>query len=343
LLLTHALIALHAPAASVRIATVLLGVISVWLLYRIVRVCSGREAALVAAGCAALMPSLLFYDTMLRMYALFDALALGSFLVLAGLYCADSLAVGRRRMLWAAWVVLTVAMWYVLYLGFFVTAAQLLFAAVVRRDGLVRSVAGAASAFCLWSPQLPTFLFQAPRGGLAFPGYEHHQAAALAELPGQATIAVQLHGAGATVAVASVIAWLWLIAALVLARRAHATAFVTWLGVPAALTLLYGISFHKLLYTDRYYLTLAYALAAWTGVAAMWLWQRSPPRWLRAAMASAGRWPGRLGPDPRRARAGPRLGGRSPRSGADAARGAGPLDGRGLVVPADGLPECLHG
>ena len=35
--------------------------------------------------------------------------------------------------------------------------------------------------------------------------------------------------------------------------------------MPALLTFLYGVATHKLLYLDRYYIFLAYALAAWTG------------------------------------------------------------------------------
>jgi hypothetical protein len=170
---------------------------------------------------------------------------------------------------------LCAALWYTQYLGFFVVGAQLLYAAVMRRDGLVRSLTGAAAAFALWLPQLTTFMHQLPSGGLAFPFYAQHQLAALYELVGQATIAVQTHGAAFFVAWTSLVGWCWLLAALIIALPGNGRALSMWLGVPSAATLAYGAIAHKLLYTDRYYLLLAYALCAVTGVAAQRLRARA--------------------------------------------------------------------
>lgn len=301
--MTHALVVAGAPDLALRATMAAFGVASVALLYWIVRLWHGEDAAVIAAFCAAVMPSLIYYDPMIRMYAPFDAVALGSFLVLSVLYTRDNLSLRARRTLWVAWAACGILLLYLLYLGFLVIAAQLLFAALIRRDGLVRSLAGAAATVGLWLPQLGTFLYQLPRGGLAFPQYEHHQLPALFELVGQATIAVQTHGAGSLVAIASVAAWLWLIGALALAWPNNRRSLLLWLGAPAALTLAYGIAGQKLLYTDRYYLLLAYALCACTGVAAVRLWERTganlarrAPLWLAAAALAGISFAYALGP-----------------------------------------------
>jgi uncharacterized membrane protein len=267
--LTHLLVAMNAPDAVLRVLAAFLGILSVVVLYAIVRIWHDENAALVAALCAAVMPSLIYYDITIRMYGLFDALALASFLVLSCLYARDDLPAGTRRALWTLWALLCAALWYTQYLGLIVVGVQLLYAALVRREGLVRSLAGGAAAFALWLPQLATFLHQLPSGGVAFPFYAQHQLAALYELVGQATIAVQTHGAAYFVAWTSLIGWCWLAAALIIALPGNGRALSMWLGLPAAVTFLYSAVAHKLLYTDRYYLLLAYALCALTGVAAV--------------------------------------------------------------------------
>jgi len=220
------------------------------------------------------------------MYALFDALALASFLILSWLYTRDDLPVTQRRLLWVGWGLTCALLWYTLYLGFIIVAAELLYALVMRRDGLTRSLVAAGAAFVVWSTQLATFLYQLPHGGLAFPGYAHHQLAALYELIGQSTIAVQTHGAAYFVAWTSAIGWAWLLAACIVALPGNARSLCLWLGAPAALTLVYGTVAHKLLYTDRYYLLLAYALCALTGIAVVRLAQGSQlgalPGWVAA-------------------------------------------------------------
>ena len=290
-LLLHALSALSIPDIAIRLLMVSLGVACVALLYGIVRMWHGERAALIAAFCTAVMPSLIFYDVTIRMYALFDALALGSFAILSLLYTHDALPVAQRRLLWTAWGLTVTLLWYTQYLGFIVVAAQLLFALAARRDGLVRSLAGAACAFAAWLPQLGTFVHQLPNGGVAFPGYAEHQLSAFYELVGQSTIAVQTHGAAYFVAWTSLIAWLWLGAALVLALPGNGRALPVWLCAPAALTLVYGALAHKLLYVDRYYLLLAFGLCALTGIALDRLYARqrigSAPAWVAAAALGA--------------------------------------------------------
>jgi len=271
LVLTHALFSIGARDIALRSLMVVFGLAGVALLFAIVRLWHDERAASIAALCAALMPSLIFYDTVIRMYALFDALALASFALLSLLYVRADLTIGQRRLLWSAWVAVTALLWYTQYLGFIVTAAQLLYAAVLRRDGLVRSLAGCAAAIGLFAPQVHALREQLPVGGLAFPFYASHQLQALFELVGQATIAVQTHGGGGWVIAASVVAWLWLIMDATLAARAKPQSLAVWLLAPAALTLLVGWIAHKLLYADRYYLVLAYGLCACAGVATVQL------------------------------------------------------------------------
>jgi uncharacterized membrane protein len=268
LFIIHALEMVHAPDVVIRLVMALLGVISVVLLYAIVRLWHGTGPALIAAFCAAVMPSLIFYDITIRMWVIFDLLALATFFVLSSLCVRDDLPVTLRRRSWVIWTLLCAALWYTQYLGFVVVAAQILYAAFARRDALVRMLAGAAFAFVLWLPQLPTFLYQLPAGGLAFPSYAGHVVAALYELVGQATIAVQSHGDTYFVAWTSALAWFWLLATLAVALVGNARSLDVWLAAPAALTLLYGLVAHKLLYIDREYLLLAYALCALTGITA---------------------------------------------------------------------------
>ncbi len=267
LLVTHALHSVGVADVGMRIIMAALGVAAVGMFYGIVRAWHGEHVALVAAAFAAFMPSLIFYDSMIRMYAPFDAFAVATFLLLSFLYTRKDLTVAQRRALWCGWALACGAMIQTLYLGFFVIAAQLAYAALMRRDGLARSLVGAAIACLAWLPQLPTFLNQLPRGGLAFPFYAQHQLAALFELPGQATIAVQTHGAGLVVVLASIFAWAWIAISVAAGLRGNGASLALWMGVPALVTLAYSAIAHKLLYTDRYYLLFAYALCALTGVA----------------------------------------------------------------------------
>ena len=286
-LVLHALELAHVPDLALRLLAALLGVACVALLFAIVRLWHGERAALIAAFCAAVMPSLIFYDITIRMYGLFDCLALAGFWWLSVLYAHDDLRVSWRRLAWVGWAACATALLYTQYLGFAVLAAQLIYAAAVRRDGFVRSAAGAAVAIGLWLPQLATFLHQLPAGGLAFPGYEHHELQALFELAGQVTIGVQTHGAASFAVPTAIVAWCWLIAAFALAAPGNARALTVWLFVPGLATLVYGLVAHKLLYVDRYYLLCAFGLCALTGIAVDRLRSRSkmsaPSAWIAGA------------------------------------------------------------
>jgi len=267
LIVTHVLAAWHLPDGAFRLLAAAVGVLAVALFYLLVRAWHGDGVAAVAAAGAAVLPSLVFYDTMIRMYGLFDAFALGSFLSLSILYTRDDLRASVRRLLWCVWAVLCAACIATLYLGFLVIAAQLLYTAVLRREHLLKASLGAAAAVLVWSPQLPTFLDQLPRGGLAFPFYAQHLAATILELFGQATIAPQTTGAGVIAIAAGILAWLWVAFALWFGIGGNGRSLALWLGVTGVLTFAYSIIAHKLLYTDRYYLLFAYALCCLTALA----------------------------------------------------------------------------
>jgi uncharacterized membrane protein len=276
LIVSHALAAIHLPDRGFRVLAALLGVVSVWLCFHVVRAWHGEPAASIAAGLAAFMPSMVFYDTMIRMYAPFDALALATFLALSILYTREDLKPASRRLWWCAWALLCAACIATLYLGFFVIAAQLAYTAIFRRDAGVKAASGAAAAIVLWLPQLPTFIAQLPRGGLAFPFYAQHELATILELPGQATLAPQTIGAGTGPILVAIFVWLWIVCALAFGLRGQARSLGLWLAAPGVLTLAYSLAAHKLLYTDRYYLLSAYALCCLSALAFVRLFEHRP-------------------------------------------------------------------
>ncbi len=286
LFLLRPLVALHAPDVVLRILMAALGTLSVWLLMRLLEVWRFDAAAVIAAGVtAALMPSLIFYDSMIRMYAPFDAVVLASYLLLSIVLTADGLSVSTRRWLWIGWAACLAASIWLLYLGFFFIAAQLIFVGIVRRDALGRALAGAAAAVLVWLPQLATFAHQSPRGGLAFAQLLGNVPQAIALLAVQATVAP--FAQGLQLYALAVIVWVvaaWAFAMTV--RRARGTV-IPYLALPAVLTVAASVATHKALYLDRYYLIAAYALCAWLGVAAAALLRDR--RWFaRIAVAAAG-------------------------------------------------------
>lgn len=274
-LFLSALLALHQSDLAIRVRMAVMGTISVVLLMQIM-VAWRRDATevLTAGICAALMPSLIFYDGMVRMYAPFDALVLCSFLLLSVLSANDDLTPLRRRVLWVAWTACLAASIWLLYLGFFMIAAQLTYLAVARRDGLARGLAGAAAAVALWMPQWPTFAHQMPQGGLAFTQLLADVPAAVGQLSAQFTVAP--FAQGLQLALLSAIMWPVIAAFFFAAARSASRTLLPWLGLPAALTLAYSLVAHKALYLDRYYLIATYAVCAWAGVAVAQSMRRWP-------------------------------------------------------------------
>src|SRR4029077_3504777 len=104
---------------------------------------AGRAPALLAMILAAVMPTVVFYDTWVRMYAPFSTIELLGWYLLSIAVARPDLAVARRRALWCGWLLCTVASAYLLYLAMFVLAAQLLWIAIANRSALVEAAGGA--------------------------------------------------------------------------------------------------------------------------------------------------------------------------------------------------------
>jgi hypothetical protein len=279
-------LALHAPDVAVRVAMAAFGTLSVWLLMRLLLVWKMDPAAAIAAGAAAaLMPSFIFYDGMIRMYAPFDAVVLASFLLLSIAIQRDDIGIGARRWAWIGWSACLLLSIWLLYLGFFVIAAQLIFLIVARRDAFIRGLAGAAVAITAWLPQLATFEHQTPRGGLAFAQQLGDVPTSIAVLAAQATIAP--FAQGTLLYVVAAIVWLAAAGAFAVTLRRAGSTMLPFIALPAVLTVIASVLEHKALYLDRYYLIAAYGLCAWVGVAVADV-LRSDRAWTRVGLAAAG-------------------------------------------------------
>jgi hypothetical protein len=278
----RALLALHLSDLAIRVTMAVIGTISVALLMRIMAAWRREQTEILIAGaCAAMMPALIFYDGMVRMYAPFDALVLCSFWILSVLAANDDLHPARRRALWAAWTLCLAASIWLLYLGFFMIAAQLVYLAVVRRDGLIRGLAGAAASVALWLPQWPTFVQQMPHGGLAFAQLLANVPAAIAPLSALCTISP--FAQGLQLGVLASLMWILVAVCFASTVRTAPRTILPWMGLPALLIIVYALAAHKALYLDRYYLIATYAVCAWAGVA----FAPARVQWPRAARAIA--------------------------------------------------------
>lgn len=281
----HALNAMHVPVWGMHLVMVSLGVLSVALLMAVVARWTTPQAALCAGFVAACMPSLVLYDGWIRMYAPFQTLTM------LGWWLLSTLAVQteprRRAALWARWALSAAAAAYTFYLAAPTFLAQMAYAATrsIRMAGA--AALAAAAAALLWLPQLSTFLFQMHiGGGLNYGGLRTDLADALWQLPSQATVDPHVEGWPSEAAAALV--WLWAIAAFVVAWPSMRRTALPWLALPGVVTLVASFALHKLLYVDRYYLLFAYALGAWSGVAATaWASRWRPSVAVSGALACA--------------------------------------------------------
>jgi len=251
-----------------------LSLASLWLLFAIVRMWFDARAGFIAAVCAGLIPNLIFYDSWIRMYALFDFEALLSVWLLSVLLTRADLSANLRCALWLGWTICVAAQWYTDYLGFMSVAAQLVFVAFVRRDAFARALAGTAVVAIAWLPQLPVFAQQTRFGGTAFEVFRGREGLAVTLLPGNAIIG-NMHPSAGELAQDAIL-WFWLVAAFAVTLVAAGRSILPWLAAPSALLVVFSLASHKLLYADRYHLLLAYGFAAWTGVALSYAWRRVP-------------------------------------------------------------------
>jgi len=256
--------ALNAPDIVPRLVMVAFGVASVVLVYAIVNLWAGRTPALIAMALAAVMPTVVFYDTWVRMYAPFSTVELLGWYCLSLVVVHGDLPVARRRASWSGWVACTIAASYLQYLALFVLVSQLLWIAIRARPDLPKAIVGAVVVFVAFLPQLPVFIHQMSFGGQSWPWGLDHPGAAIFRIPGEALLHPETD--------------LWLdpshiIAIIVLAAAFIAALFFSrgtalpWLGLSSVLVVLVSLAKHESLYLDRYFLLLCYATCAWCGVA----------------------------------------------------------------------------
>lgn len=264
LLLVRPFEALHVPDVVVRLIMVAFGVASVALVYAIVSLWAGRRAALIAMALSAVMPTVVFYDTWVRMYAPFSTVELLGWWLLSLVVVRDDLSAAARRAAWIGWALASAAAAYLQYLAWFTLAAQLVWIALRHRRASLKAVAGAGAAVILWLPQMPVFIHQLSVGGQSWPWGLAHPGPAIFRIPGEALLHPEtdlwldpVH----TIALAGVVA---VLAAVFFFSRGTA---LPWLGLPSALVVASSLAAHESLYLDRYYLLLAYAVCAWAGVA----------------------------------------------------------------------------
>ena len=256
--------ALHAPDIVPRLFMVAFGIASIALVYAIVDLWAGRTPALFAMALAAVMPTLIFYDTWVRMYAPFSAIELLGWYCLSVVIARSDLPVVARRAALCGWVTCTIASSYLLYLALFVLLSQLLWIALAKRAALPKAVAGAVIAFVAFLPQLPVFIHQLSFGGQSWPWGLEHPGAAIFRIPGEALFHPETDVWLDPIHIVAIVGVAAAFIALFFFSRGTA---LPWLGLSSVLVVLASLARHESLYLDRYFLLLGYAACAWSGVA----------------------------------------------------------------------------
>jgi mannosyltransferase len=252
---------------ALRFTSAAAALVSVALCYALGQRMLGRwQAGAVAVLLAAVNPYLAWYAGEGKMYALVTALALLSTYLLW-----RALAEGGGR-LWAGYVLVTTALFYVHILSPLILAVQVLLALLIFPRA-VRSAGAALAAAALTLPYLPLLVWQWPH--LREPAETGFPFVALPEM---ARREVEVFSRGIIGWPAAVPLALWLGAALVglglAALEARRSAdndpsakreslrvvlvLIGWAGLPLAL--LYVISLRRPLFTERY---LIWTLPAW--------------------------------------------------------------------------------
>jgi Dolichyl-phosphate-mannose-protein mannosyltransferase len=263
LVLLHPFEAFHAPDVVVRLLMVAFGIASVALVYAITTLWADRRAALIAMMLSAAMPTIVFYDTWVRMYAPFSAIELLGWYLLSLVVVKQDLTVIKRRGIWVGWALCTIASSYLLYLALFVLASQLLWVGIRERAAFVKALAGAGAAVVAFLPQLPIFMHQMSFGGQSWPWGLEHPGAAIFRIPGEALLHPETDVWLDPVHVIAIVA---LAAALAAVFFFSSDTALPWLGLSSLLVVAVSLAKHESLYLDRYFLMLGYAACAWCGV-----------------------------------------------------------------------------
>ena len=256
-LMAHALIAtLHWPLWQYRVITAPLGVVTIVATWAIARR-FGLAAAAIAALLVALMPDIVIWDRLFRMYSVWTALtAVSWWLLLSADEAGSARASGWR---YAAYAATAIALPYVHYLAAITLLSQAAFAAA-RPSARWPVFAACAAAAIAFAPWLPAARMQFALGATGFGVGEWWDAP------------FELFALGTPIAWAShALFQQALAAAIVAALTAGAIALrrdivVFWLG-GVLVQALAGWLLHKDLLVARYLFGLAPAMAIALGAA----------------------------------------------------------------------------
>lgn len=147
-------------AFALRLLSVFAGVLLVPLAGALGRYLGGRRAGIAAAALVAIAPFLLWWSQEMRMYELAALLATLSITLTIRLTAGEPMSAARRRMLWLAYVAVTAAALYTLYLAVLVVLLEgayvVLWAAATpqRRRELLGWAAATAATLALFLPWL---------------------------------------------------------------------------------------------------------------------------------------------------------------------------------------------
>jgi uncharacterized membrane protein len=248
---THAVLALlHWPVWDFRLLTAPFGLITIAATWAIGRKTVGSPGAAIAAMLVALVPGVLLWDRLYRMYSIWTAVTAVSWWLLA---TAEEAKPKFPTWRWAAYVALTVTLPYWHYLGALTLMAQAAYAALRPALRLPVFVACAAAALA-FVPWLWAFRMQFSAGATAEP------------TPPWWDPAIELFALGAPIAWSASSTFLAGVAIALMAAVAagavllRRTIIVFWLG-GLALQLAIGAAAHKDLLLARYLFPIVPAMA----------------------------------------------------------------------------------
>lgn len=162
-LFAHAAIStLHWPREDYRWLTAPMGLVTILATWALARRTFGDAVAAFAALAVATAPLLVEFDRLFRMYAPLAALTTASWWVLAVAIEEEG---AKRRAAWIVYGLLAISLPYVQYLGWFVVASQLIYAATRIRNAWPAFVV-AALAVAAFIPWIWALRVQFPQGGL---------------------------------------------------------------------------------------------------------------------------------------------------------------------------------
>ena len=138
-----------------RSLSVIFGVATVWLIYKIVKKIYSENIALTASLLFAFAPYHIYYSQEIRMYSMATFFATLSILFLINL---------EKRISRFGYIISTLALIYTFYLGFFLLLSQLAFVFLLKKNHLKLFVESLGLILFLYIPWLPFFWIQLKNG-----------------------------------------------------------------------------------------------------------------------------------------------------------------------------------